>query len=441
MVDNPMKVLWKHAQVHGPTFVYYFGGVRKTIVTSEPAILRHVLKDNYDNYPKSEIQVENMVEFLGPGMLTEHGEPWKKRRRLIQHGFRPKTFGRLAEIMRTSLDATLPDLGRRAAAGPVSLADEMMALTFGMAARTLFGANMANQEIQTISDAITDVQRFMVKQIIRPYLRPWYAINGQLAKHQAMRRQGDSVLRGRIQERKASTEAHEDVLQDMIEAQATDPVMTDQQILHDGMQLLVAAHETSSTALTWMLYLLMQHPEYMTAVRDELESVIGDAAVEPRHVSELTVTMRVIKETLRLYPPFWMVDRRAMVDDHVAGVSIPADSTVVAFIYAAHHDPGQWPDPGRFDPDRFDIDDRRPNLGFTYLPFGGGPKSCIGERYALLQMTCVLHAVLRNYDVSLAQPTSEQPLFILRPSDGVLAHVRPRNTARSPAAPPAHEGV
>jgi cytochrome P450 len=196
--------------------------------------------------------------------------------------------------------------------------------------------------------------------------------------------------------------------------------------LLESLQLLVAGNETSSNALTWILYLLSRHPEHIRAIRDEVDTVIGDAPFDFRNLHALHGTLRVIDEALRLYPPFWMIDRIALADDEVAGVHIPAGSMVIPYIYGTHRNPAHWSDVDRFDPGRFERDRSADRHPFAHIPFGGGPRVCLGGNMALMQMLLIVATFVRRYDFQPASntPVDIQPMMLLRPRGPVALRFR-----------------
>jgi cytochrome P450 len=197
--------------------------------------------------------------------------------------------------------------------------------------------------------------------------------------------------------------------------------MRDEMVLSESMQLLVAGHETSSNALSWLLYLLSTRPECLEQVRQEFDAVLGDAPLNHGNVMRLEYTTQVIQEGLRLYPPFWMIDREAVADDQVGDLAIPAGSTVIVFVYGAHHAPRYWENPEIFDTERFTKANDKLRTPFTYVPFGGGPRGCIGGNYAMLQILMILSDLLRRYDFELTpgQTIEPRPMVILRPKHGI----------------------
>ena len=421
MASNAVKILTKYADDLGPTFRFYLGGLKEAIVTTDPTVIQHVLKTNAENYQKSEIQVKRMGHFLGKGLLTTHGEAWRIQRRLIQRGFERKQLEILSSIMQESLTESLREFDAQVSLGPVDIYPQLMKMTFSMVAKSLFGARLKEEDIDLVSHTISTVQEFIVRQTLQPYLNPWFAVSGNLRKHEEMRARADSVLLAYIRVRRNQEPGH-DLLQILMDARYSDGEgMSDELVLSESMQLLVAGHETSSNALSWVLYLLSTHPDCLEGVRQEFQSVLGDAPLSFGDVPRFEFATQVILEALRLYPPFWMIDRMAVEDDRVGDLAIPRGSTVIVFVHGAHHAQRSWPNPESFDPARFAKANEKLHTPFTHLPFGAGPRGCIGGNYAMLQILMILSELLRRYDLQLipGQTVEPRPMVILRPKHGI----------------------
>src|SRR5580704_16637209 len=421
MALNPTRILTKYTELLGDTFRFYFGGVKEAIVTTNPVVIQHVLKTNSENYHKSEIQMKRMGHFLGKGLLTSHGEVWRTQRRLIQKGFDHKQLDVLSSLMQDSLADSMVDFDRQARLGPVDIYPHLMKITFGMVGRSLFGARLKEEDINLISHTISVVQEFMVRQTIQPYLNPWFAVSGELRRHDEMRARADGILLDYIRRRRQEAPCH-DLLQILMDARYGDGEgMSDELVLSESMQLLVAGHETSSNALSWLFYLLSSRPDCIERLRHEFDSVLGDRSLSYSDVPKFEFAVQVIQEALRLYPPFWMVDRMALSDDRAGEFAIPRGSTVVVFIYGVHHAPEHWEDPESFQPGRFTKANEKLQKPGTFLPFGAGPRGCIGGNYAMLQILMILSVLLRKYDLQLApgQTIEPRPMVILRPKHGI----------------------
>lgn len=435
MAANPVQVLTNYTKLYGDTFRFYLGGLKEAIVTIDPAVIQHVLKTNAENYHKSEIQVKRMGHFLGKGLLTTHGEAWRTQRRLIQKGFDRKELEALSSIMQDSLAESLRDFDRQVQDGPVDIYPHLMKMTFAMVARSLFGARLKDEDIDIISHTILTVQEFIVRQTLQPYLNPWFSVSGELRRHEDLRARADSILLEYITRRRHEAPGH-DLLQTLIDARYSDGEgMSDALVLSESMQLLVAGHETSSNALSWLLYLLSTRPDCLEKIRQEFDSILDDAPLSYSHVPMFEFTSQVIQEALRLYPPFWMIDRMAVADDRAGDLAIPRGSTVIVFVHGAHHAPRYWQDPEGFDPARFSKANEKTHSPFTYLPFGGGPRGCIGGNYAMLQILMILSVLVRRYDLHLAsgQKIEARPMVILRPKFGIRMSFTPSVAQSRPA--------
>ena len=421
MARNPVQVLARYNRQYGETFRFYIGGLKEAIVTIDPTVIQHVLKTNANNYHKSEIQIKRMGHFLGKGLLTTDGEPWRNQRRLIQKGFDRKQLDALSSIMQDSVAESMRGFDSQIRSGPVDIYPQMMKITFAMVARSIFGARLKDEDIDLVSHTICTVQEFIVRQTLQPYLNPWFEVSGELREHEEMRTRADAVLLEYIKRRRNESPG-QDLLQTLMDARYADGEgMSDELILSESMQLLVAGHETSSNGLSWILYLLSSRPDCLEKVRQEMHSVLGDAPLNHSDVPKLEFTTQVIQESLRLYPPFWMIDREAVADDQIGNISIPQGSMVIVYVYGAHHAERYWQNPESFDSDRFVKANDKLRTPFTYLPFGGGPRGCIGNHYAMLQILMILSDLLRNYDFELVpgQAIEARPMVILRPKHGI----------------------
>ena len=435
MIANPVAVLAGHREALGPSYRYSFGGVRDALITTDPAVARHVLKTNHKNYHKSDIQTRIMAEFLGPGLLTDPWEAWRPKRQRLAKAFHPHNLDALGPSIEAALSEALDGLEARAAAGPVSFKQEVTLTTFAMAARSFFGMSFPLDDIATLSRLIGSIQAFMTKLVVMPFLRPWWHLSGEYGRHQRDRRRGDALMMARIEERLATPTGAEpdllDILLDMADPGAGNAALTLPQVLAEAMQILVAGHETSSNAVTWLMLLLDANPEARRIVEAEFAEVLGGRAPLFSDIVNLPQTNSIVEEALRLFPPFWMIDRVALADDAVNGVPIRRGQTVVLFLYGMHRDPALWPAPDAFRADRFD-NSLWQHRDFFHLPFGAGPRRCIGVNYAKIQVFTLLHSFIDRYDIDFVEGNAPgiDPKFILSPMGSVPARI-----ARKPSRP------
>jgi len=428
MVRNPVALFEKYRASLGPTFTVHFGGVKPSLVTTDPVVVEHVLKGNRDNYEKSDIQVERMVEFQGKGLVNSHGEAWLRQRKLLAQGFKSSHLTKLLPMQQDVLQELMEGFDRDVRQGPVDMYQQMVRFTLRLVGKSMFGRSMGDEELARIGETISMIQAFILRQVVQPWKIPWFRFSGQSEQHQQLRRDGDAIALQHIRARLKEGVGDNDFLRILIETRYHDTgePMSEAMVLIESLQLLVAGNETSSNALTWIFYLLARHPRYIREIREEIAAVIGDHAVDFQNLHQLSATMRVMDEALRLYPPFWMIDRIALRDDEVNGVRIPAGTLVIPYIYGTHRNPDQWQDVESFDPRRFEPDRRKQRHPFAYLPFGGGPRVCIGNNMAVMQILMIIVAVVRNYDFALSkdEPIAIQPMMLLRPRGAVAMTFR-----------------
>lgn len=430
-VKDPIGTMNDYVATYGKTFSLYVGGLQQGIVTVDPVLIQRVLQKNHRNYEKSPIHFEKLAHFLGNGLLTSTGDYWLQQRRLIQPGFHRDRLAALCEIMQDSIEQQLPHLeATQAEKGEVDAYQEMMQMAFRVVTASLFSTHIKEDQLLELSDAITTLQEFIVRQVRQPYLNPWFKLSGQVRWHEALAARTDAIILEVIRERQAAATPADDLLQMLLDARYEDTGegMSERQLLDESKIIFVAGHETSANALAWTWYLLAQHPEVVERMLTEIDTVLGDRRPVFSDLRELTYTAQVIEESMRLYPPAWITDRVALGDDEINGIEIPAGMMAIPYIYGAHHAPDIWDEPAAFRPERFSPERRKEIPPFAYLPFGGGPRMCIGNNFAMMEMQLILVAMLRRYTLELipGQDIRAKALITLRPYPGVRMRFLPR---------------
>jgi len=406
----------------GPTFKFRFG-IKSTIVTADPEMIKYVLKDNNENYHKSHIQTKYLVEFQGVGLNNSHGDYWLSQRKHLSMGFTP---GRLAETLPSQLNTLnefMSEFEIAIKSDSVDMHRQMEKFTIRSVGRSLFGSQMKVADYDRFAAAILEIQQYILKKIVQPYLKPWFIISGKDKKYHKIREEGDQLIMEYLKERRKTLGEGNDILEMIMTTpyKGTNECMSDEKIRIEILQLMVAGNETSSTAATWAFYVMAKHPECISKIREEIENVFGDAPIDYQKIHQLTYTISVLDEAMRLYPPFWMIDREAQKDDEFKGIKIPKGTTVVTYIYGAHYNEEHWKNPEKFDPSRFNNADSDKNHPFSHIPFGGGPRVCIGQNMAKTQILLVISAIVRKYDFSLVDNTEVgmQAMMLIKPDGPV----------------------
>jgi len=430
LVRNPVEVFDRYSAEYGRTFSVHLGGARPAIVSADPAFIHHALRD-VTTYHVSTVRVDRMAEFQGQGLINSHGDAWIRKRRLLNRTVRA---GRLT-LMLPHQEHLLCDLLARCDAemadGPVDIHRLMIELTSHMVARSIFGARMTDAQIDHIVTGIRTIQHLVLQQIFQPYLIPWNRVSGRTRRCQRIRHAADQMARDYIEDRARDPgDDHGDVLGMLLTTptEETGVPMDKEQILTECMQFLVAGCETSPVALSWTLYLLGLNPDFIGQIRAEADAVIGARAITFEALHRLRLTRRVIDEAMRIYSPFWMIDRLAVADDEIEGVRIPRGVMVLPYIFGLHRDPDLWPDPLVFDPSRFEDEAVANRHPAAHIPFGGGPRKCIGSNVALQQMLLMVATFVRRYDFELIgdREVDFEPGMILHPKGPIEVRVRRR---------------
>ena len=424
MLDNPLPVISAYLEEYGDTYKMYMGGVQPAILTVEPAVIQHVLQKNHRNYAKSRIQTDVLGPYVGLGLLTSNGDYWLRQRRLIQPGFHRQKLAGLVEIMQQVIEKSCAHLDAKAEKGEeVDMSHESMEVAFKIVAKSLFGAQLQEETMNELAKGISDIQEFVVKLVRMPFMKPWYRLSGKTNKYRTLAARQSQIIMNLISERRASGATANDLLDMLLAAryEDTNEGMTDQQLQDESLILFVAGHETTANALTWMFYLLSQHPEVVTQLRNEFDAVLGHQKPTFENLRLLEYSTQVINETMRLYPPAWITDRVALADDTIAGYEIKKGDIIMPFIYGAHYSKNNWENPTQFNPNRFSKENKKKHQAFSFLPFGGGPRLCIGNSFAMMEMQLVLVHLLQKYDFTLAahQQIEVQPLVTLRSKYGM----------------------
>ena len=411
VLRNPIPVFNQNLREFGDPYCVDMGGGRLGILTTRPEISQHILQKNHKAYSKSDIQTQKLAAFLGKGLLTLEGKEWLRQRRLIQPGFKKERIEGIRQRMTNTIDEVLDELAARIRINPVvDMHSEMMNLAFRIVAESLLGTKVEAREIDTLRRGVDLSQHILIKLIRLPFLEWYFNANGSVRKANRAIEQSQKVVLQYIESRRKKTRAEEDLLQMLLDAryEDTEEGMTNQQLLFELMVMFVAGHETTANALTWAMVSLSRHQQILEKLRSDTQGY----------------DVNVINEVLRYYPPAWLTDREALADDEVAGYHIPKGSLVISFIYGIHHHPALWDQPEVFDPDRFDLEH---SLTGRFLPFGAGPRLCIGMQFAMMEMQIVLKEFVRRFNFQLLEKEVElKPLITLNPRGTVKFHLSSR---------------
>ncbi len=402
------------------------------LIANHPDLFHQVLVTDADKYLKSRVTKRATYPVIGNGIFTSDGEFWKRQRKLVQPAFHIRRIGSYAQVMVDYAEAMIQCWE----SGEVYDIDrEMTSLTMNVIAKTLFNADVSKEsreigEVIAISLAI--VNKRLSTVIALPDWLPT-AENRRLAR--TVRRL-DETIQKFIDDRRASGEDTGDLLSMLLIAQDDDGgQMTDKQVRDEAMTLFGAGHETTAVTLMWTWYLLSQHPEVEAKLMRELNTVLGGRPPQLDDLPRLPYTEMLVKETLRLYPPAFGTTREAIADTEIGGTTLKKGNPIYLNIYGVHRDARFFPEPDRFDPERFSPANEKQIAKYAYLPFGGGPRVCIGNAFAMMEARLILATVAQQYRLSVAPGHQVVPdrMFTLRPKYGLKMVATKREPALEPA--------
>jgi cytochrome P450 len=426
---NPIKFLTEAARDYGDIARIKIGP-QEIFLVNNPDDIRDILVTNSKNFVKSR-GLEVAKRFLGEGLLTSEADFHRRQRRLIQPVFHKQRVEAYAKVM---TDCALRTSGRWRDGESLDIAGEMNRVTLAIVAKTLFDADVES-EASEIRTALTGIMRMFSFTLTLPFAE---VIETLLVfprrRFLKARAKLDSVLYRIINERRASGKDHGDLLSMLLTARDEEDGtggMTDLQVRDEAMTLFLAGHETTANAMTWTWYLLSQHPNIEARFHAELASVLGGRTVSVEDVPKLKYTEMVFAESMRLYPPAWTLGRRVLADYKIGEYTLPPGSIILMSPFVMQHDARYFPDPYRFDPDRWQPEARESRPKFSYFPFGGGPRVCIGEQFAWMEGVLLLATFGQKWRMHLqpGHPVEPQPLITLRPKHGMKMILEKRSQA------------
>lgn len=389
---------------------------------NSPDGIEHVLVHNNQNYVKGEIFQESLGPILGTGLLNSEGEFWRRQRHRIGPAFEPD---RIAEYAETMVERSQQTAAQWRDGAVRDVNEDMMELTLEIVADALFGVDVA-RDVDTVAESLGVVMSY--QEGLSADLLPVDVPTPGKIKLQRAIDDLEAVVYRIIHER--ARNPGDDVVSRMLSAEdESGESMSREQIRDEVMTLLLAGHETTALALTFTTFLLAQHPPVEERLLDELDGVLGGDPPTMADVSDLTYLERVVKESMRLYPPVPGILREATARDEIAGYTIPEGATISINQWTVHRDPDIYDDPMAFRPERWtdEMEQDLPNLG--YFPFSAGPRRCVGDRFAMLEARLVLATLLQRYHLELvSEPSIDLVATITaRPRNPVLMRVHERD--------------
>ncbi|HEY9667735.1 MAG TPA: cytochrome P450 [Coleofasciculaceae cyanobacterium] len=407
-------VQWVHK--YGDVVGWQFGPF-PAITINHPDLVEQVLVTQVRNFVKSSVYRRGL-RILGNGLLTSEGEFWQRQRRLVQPAFHQERIAAYAEVM----VAYANQLVNRWQDGEIrDIHQDMMSLTSQIASKTLFDVDITEETegVQAALDAVMDFNA----QLSNQYLVPGWVPTPSNLRYQRAIQQLNTIIYRIIEQRRASGKDTGDLLSMLLQIrdESDGTQMTNRQVRDEAMTLFLAGHETTANALTWLWFLLSQHPEVEAKLQEELKTVLGGRTPTLADIRQLRYTEGVVLEAMRLYPPVWGMSRVALQDCVLGEYNVKAGTTVFLSQWAMHRDPRFYENPDVFHPDRWADNLLKKLPTFAYFPFGGGQHICIGKGFAMMEAVLLVATIAQKFRLTLQanHPVTPQPSLTLRPKYGM----------------------
>lgn len=422
LLKDPRVFMHQKHQELGPIWENTILGQRM-IYVNDPAFIKHIFAKNRKNYTRTK-NIESLKLGLGNGLLTSEGDLWQNQRKLMQPAFHMQNLIKLFDVMSLEVTAFWDELEAKRGQ-EIDLHRAFMDITGRVVYKAMFSDDPA-QSVASFYETMVEGQRYLSKVSRNPLAKYWLALNGETKRFFQRKEEGEKSLLTTINKRKASAEKKPDLLQMLLDAtyEGTDEYMSERQLLDELVTIFAAGHETSSNALTWTMYLLEHHPEVVEKLKAEINEVTPNKLPGYNELRNMPYLQKVIDESMRIYPPAWVVGRQAIAADEFAGVRINPDDMIIVCIYSLHHDASIYSDPETFNPDRFGNGmGKQWTKDFAFFPFGGGPRRCIGFMFATIEIRLILVTLLQKFDFKITpnQQIEMEAMITMQPKYGMKA--------------------
>jgi cytochrome P450 len=417
ILKNPLPFHNKNFEEKGDIFKLNVGFNTKIYFCRDAAFAQYVLQKNQKNYVKSKIQTEDLVKYVGEGLLTSEGEKWKKQRKMMQPAFHKKQLENLLSGMQDTIVSEFSTIERDKIIDAFPILND---LAFQTVVKSLFTKAAKTKDMERLQFITEANQQMLVRELRQPYLGWWFKISGTLDKYLNLSKEARTILKGIVEERKSSGKRYDDLLDMLLETKYDDGKgMTEEQLIDEILIIFTAGHETTSNALTFTFQLLAKHPEWQDKIYEEWQKLGGDDTDLMTRVSTSKVCQQVLEESMRLYPPAYFIDRVNVEADSFNGMAFEPGCNLLFSVYEIHRHSKLWEQPNHFLPERFE-EGSRP-FSAQYFPFGAGPRKCIGNNFAMFEMIIAVTELVSKFKI---HPEFNEiditPLITLKPKNALL---------------------
>jgi len=421
ILKNPLPFHHKNFTEQGDVFRLKIGFSNSVVFVRNAAFAEYVLQTNQKNYKKSKIQTEDLVKYVGKGLLTAEGEHWKKQRKLIQPAFHKKQLQSLLDSIKNAILSEYRKIEPNQVMDVFPILND---LAFQTVVKSLFSSAANQDDINRLQYITEAAQKMLVKELRQPYLGWWFTWSGEIEKHLKLTDEARQILKRIVAERRESQVKENDLLDMLLDAKYDDGnSMEEEQLIDEILILFTAGHETTSNALTFTTQLLALHPEWQEQIYNERVEIQEQSSDLMNLVTQSKICQQVVEEAMRLYPPVYFIDRVNIEADSFNELDFEAGSNLLFSVYEMHRHPDLWEQPNHFNPERFSEGSRK--FSSQYFPFGAGPRKCIGNNFAMFEMIIAISELTAMYKIYPQFDTIDiTPLITLKPKNALLTFER-----------------
>ena len=422
---SPNRLTWLQSisNTHGD--VVKFNLLKRNVyLVNHPDLVKDMLTRSSKNYTKKTIGFKMVKVVLGESTFTAMGDEWRRKRLSVQPYFQRAKIANLATIMTGCIEEMLTEWETLCDEGnTLQTTDAMMQVTLKVVVKALFSTALSDEDIQTVANIFNPLLEATNRRVVLPFPFLYKLPTAKNKQYPHYIAQLDDIIYRIIRQRKVSTDKPMDLLQMLMDATDEDTglPLSDEDLRNEAMTMFIAGHETTANAMSWLWATLSQNPDIREKVEQEVEEVLGKRTPVASDFTKLPYCQKVFKETMRLYPPVPILPRHVENDDVLGNYTLKGGSDVLFSAYLLHRHPDFWDQPETFNPHRFDADAEKKQHPYAYIPFGGGPRLCLGNNFAMMEAVFILAMTTQRFRLNLTSNANIKPLFSLttRPKYGV----------------------
>ncbi|MBT8184074.1 MAG: cytochrome P450 [Eudoraea sp.] len=422
ILENPLPFHNENFRKFGDSFRVNVGPGKSVVFTRNPGLIKHLLQKQHKSYHKSPLQTVDLAKYIGHGILTSNGDHWLTHRRMVQPAFHKKKLEKLISSMEEAIKLELMKIH---VDNTMDVFPLMGDLAFQVVAKTLFSREDIQEDMAVLKHITNSNQEMLIREMRQPYLKWWFRLSGQIAKHISQSDDARKLLNKIIEDRVASSLVKDDLLDMLLSARYEDGTpMSRKQLIDEVLILFTAGYETTANALSFALYFLARHPQIQQKAYEEILTVLNEGPIDMDGISRMQYVANCIEEAMRLYPPAYYIDRIAIEDDEFEGSAIAKGTMILMSMYEIHRYADFWKQPDDFIPERYARIPKK-ELSEYYFPFGAGPRMCVGNNFAMYEMIITVAQLLKKFHITTEKNKVEiNPLISLKPKEVPLKFSR-----------------